>query len=74
MFYRLLLKTRNAKDKAAEAKGEMVIFLHPTVHTVKADISGGMMNLVLEDAEHPFVKWAEQTKRRLQACTEIKQK
>jgi hypothetical protein len=67
-FYRFSLQTLSAKDRAEQAKGEFTIILHPRVHTFKADISGGSMELVLSDFEHPFVQWTERTKHALEAC------
>lgn len=67
-FYRLSLQTLSAKDRAEQAKGVATIILHPRVHIIKADISGGDVRMVLSDPQHPFVRWAERTKRALEKC------
>jgi len=67
-FYDLTLVMRSAKDKEAEAQGVAYIRLHPLVHFILADISGGHIDLTLDDSEHPYVLWAEDTWRALQAC------
>jgi hypothetical protein len=71
-FYRLSLTMLSAEDRAREAKGELMINLHPRVHTLKADISGGNMELVLTESEHPYIRWAEETRRAFEGCA-IKQ-
>lgn len=67
-FYRLSLTMLSAEDKAREAKGEFAINLHPRVHTFKADISGGNLELVLTESEHPYVRWAEKARRAFEGC------
>ena len=68
-FYELALVMRSSKDREEEATGQVTIRLHPRAHLFKADISGGRIDLVLTDPEHPYVKWAEETQRALEGCT-----
>lgn len=67
-FYRLNLPMLTAKERAERARGVATITLHPMVHTFRAYISGGNMRLVLTEDEHPFVIWAEKTRRILEKC------
>jgi hypothetical protein len=67
-FYRLTLQMLSARDKREQSKGEFSITLHPRVHTFAADISGGRLNLVLDEQDHPFVRWATRTRNLLERC------
>lgn len=67
-FYRLSLTMLSAKDRVEQAKGQYTITLHPRVHIFKADISGGDMQLDLSGSDHPYVSWAEKTRRALEGC------
>jgi hypothetical protein len=67
-FYRLTLPMLSARDRAVQAKGEFTITLHPRVHTFKADISGGRIELVITEQDHPFVSWAKKTRQALEGC------
>lgn len=69
-FYGLSLQTLSARDRSAQRKGEFSITLHPRAHVFHADISGGKMELVLSENDHPFVRWAEQTMSALEACAQ----
>lgn len=60
-FYEFSVQTLSAKDRTAQGKGDFTITLHPKVHIFRADISGGSMELVLSEQDHPLVQWAEQT-------------
>jgi len=67
-FYKLTLSMRSSDDRAARAAGKYVITLHPRVHTFRADISGGSLEVVLSQQDHPFVVWAAQVRSTLEAC------
>jgi len=67
-FYRLNLLMMTAQDRAEQAKGIETITLHPTVHIFKARISGGNLRLALTDQGHPFVRWANETRRAFEKC------
>ena len=67
-FYRLSLLMLTAADRAERARGEITIILHPRVHTFKAHISDGSIELSLAGSEHPFVRWAERTQRAFTEC------
>jgi hypothetical protein len=67
-FYQLTLQMLSARDKRDQGKGELSITLHPRVHTFSADISGGRMDLVLDEQDHPFVRWANKTRELLERC------
>lgn len=67
-FYQLTLQMLSAKDKRQQSKGEFSIILHPRVHTFSADISGGRIELVLDEPDHPFVRWANKTRELLERC------
>ena len=68
-FYRLTLPMLSIRDR--QAKGEFTITLHPRVHTFKADISGGSLQLVIVEDDHPFVSWANRTRRALEHCGSV---
>lgn len=67
-FYKLDLPMMTAKDRAEQAKGSVNITLHPTMHIFKAAISGGNLNLVLTEQEHPFVVWVIKARRTMEKC------
>jgi hypothetical protein len=67
-FYQLTLQMLSARDKREQGKGEFSITLHPRVHAFSADISGGRMDLVLDEQDHPFVRWANKTRELLERC------
>ncbi len=67
-FYRLSVPMLSARDRAGQARGEFSITLHPRVHKFKADISGGSMELVLTESDHPLVRWATRTQRAFEIC------
>ena len=67
-FYRLSLQMLSARDRAEQAKGEFTITLHPRIHTFKAGISGGFLEVVFRESDHPFVKWAEKSRRAFEVC------
>ncbi|HSQ20339.1 MAG TPA: hypothetical protein VLR92_08190 [Blastocatellia bacterium] len=70
-FYQLTLQMLSAKGKREQSKGEFSIILHPRVHTFTADISGGRMELVLDEPDHPFVIWANKTRELLERCRPV---
>lgn len=67
-FYRLSLPMLSARERAERARGVETIVLHPRVRIFKADISGGSIELVITNSEHPFAVWAERTRRAFEAC------
>jgi hypothetical protein len=67
-FYKLNLLMLSDTDRANQAKGIETIIIHPRVHIFKAEISGGSLEMVFVDSDHPFVKWAEQTMYDLEKC------
>jgi len=67
-FYRLMLPMLSGKERREQRKGKFTITLHPRVHTFNADISGGSLNLVIGEQDHPFVEWANRTRKALENC------
>ncbi|HSB11335.1 MAG TPA: hypothetical protein VLM38_17745 [Blastocatellia bacterium] len=66
-FYGLTLSMLSDQDR--QAKGGLTATLHPRVHTFNADISGGGLRLVIDDEDHPFVRWANKTRKALEGCS-----
>jgi hypothetical protein len=67
-FYRLSLPMLSARDGIEQARGGFTIVLHPRVHTFKGNISGGSLQLVITEQDHPFVGWAKETREALERC------
>ena len=67
-FFRQSLLMMTASDRASQGKDTVTITLHPTVHILKAWISGGNMRLALTEREHPFVLWATRARRAFEKC------
>jgi len=67
-FYELVLPMLSADDRAAQARGEYSITLHPRVHTFQAHISGGTLHLIIGRQDHPFAVWATETLSALENC------
>lgn len=68
-FYRLTLRMLSARDRREQSKGEFTITLHPRVHMFKADISGGSLKVVIGEDDHPFVRWANRTRKAVENCS-----
>lgn len=68
-FNNLSLPMLSARDRAEKKGGGVTLTLHPPVHAFEASISGGTMKLVIDEWEHPFVVWAEKTRKAFEKCS-----
>jgi hypothetical protein len=49
-----------------------MIILHPEVHHVVVDAGGGAVDAVLQQDEHPLVKWSLETLTAIQRCPAVR--